>query len=710
MSLSLIAYKVAFDEIQANAIRMQEANIEQSRAVIDGRIKEVKDLSIQIKSIPLVEAFAVRDKEDLSKNMYSAVQLVREMEKFKIVNDAIADYAVIYKNSDKVLYQSFLNDFDYFYPDNFQMGDLDAQSFRDLVYADYYTSEALSSYMFRGDALKTNGIPVLTTIGFNRSNPQAVIMLIIDQDKLRDYMTGVASQEGGNFYILNGQGQVVMKLYDDGIPFTSQLLQERMDDPDYMVFTEASQAYDWDYVLVQNEAEVFKGVNALAKGAIILNSLILFIGLLTSFILARSNTKPIQVILNDNEDMALRMQQQRPFMRQTFLQNWLYGKYKNEEELRSVARFLKASYEGDKYGVIVIDIDESSDVFDDVDEDQMTTLETRRLLVKEVLIDEDLVGEGFIHDVDRDKLAIIYVDSVKDGDQEDHLNTLLEKVSEAISRKVIESFVIGIGDIYDEMSGVTSSMIEAQEASQNSGDKDQQSLVWYKKLQVQNESYYYPPEVETRLYNATRAGDTGQVEQVLRDLLNKNVLERSLSPNMMKLFIYEVWGTLTKIPERFSNKNQDVGEYINESFNKLESLTDVEKIHHSKNVFIKISQMLSVEKENRHKGTMDAINAYVMDNYCDPDFGLMMISDKFSLSEAYISQIFKDFNGENFINHLQDLRMKKAEDLLITTKMPIKEIVSQVGYNSSNSFGKAFKRRHGISASVFRDRVRQATT
>ena len=48
------------------------------------------------------------------------------------------------------------------------------------------------------------------------------------------------------------------------------------------------------------------------------------------------------------------------------------------------------------------------------------------------------------------------------------------------------------------------------------------------------------------------------------------------------------------------------------------------------------------------------------------------------------------------------LRMTKAAELLVEQDMSIKEICYAVGFNSENSFYKAFKRTYGITPTQYR--------
>lgn len=73
--------------------------------------------------------------------------------------------------------------------------------------------------------------------------------------------------------------------------------------------------------------------------------------------------------------------------------------------------------------------------------------------------------------------------------------------------------------------------------------------------------------------------------------------------------------------------------------------------------------------------------------------------------EKYISQLFKEVTGVNFSDHLIKVRMDQAIILLKENGLTVDEIAVRVGYNSSHSFRRAFKRLMGVSPSTYRQSV-----
>ncbi|MCW1007112.1 helix-turn-helix domain-containing protein, partial [Streptococcus anginosus] len=67
-----------------------------------------------------------------------------------------------------------------------------------------------------------------------------------------------------------------------------------------------------------------------------------------------------------------------------------------------------------------------------------------------------------------------------------------------------------------------------------------------------------------------------------------------------------------------------------------------------------------------------------------------------------INSMLNYFVEDNFSNFLNQLRVNKACDLLIKTDLSIIDIAYQVGFNSSKTLTRNFKKILQISPSAFR--------
>lgn len=94
---------------------------------------------------------------------------------------------------------------------------------------------------------------------------------------------------------------------------------------------------------------------------------------------------------------------------------------------------------------------------------------------------------------------------------------------------------------------------------------------------------------------------------------------------------------------------------------------------------------------------------YINQRYRDSSFYMPELVGKFELSDRAIVQMLKKATGDNFSNYLSKLRIAKAKEMLTETNIPISEVASASGFDSSNSLYKAFKKVYGVSPSLYRE-------
>lgn len=103
-------------------------------------------------------------------------------------------------------------------------------------------------------------------------------------------------------------------------------------------------------------------------------------------------------------------------------------------------------------------------------------------------------------------------------------------------------------------------------------------------------------------------------------------------------------------------------------------------------------------KSREKKSLVEAITKYFNNNYKD-DISLYTLSKNMYLSPVYISKIFKEVMGDSPINYLIRIRLAKAKELLENSKLTIKEISEEVGYNDPYYFSKLYKKYYDVSPS-----------
>ena len=109
------------------------------------------------------------------------------------------------------------------------------------------------------------------------------------------------------------------------------------------------------------------------------------------------------------------------------------------------------------------------------------------------------------------------------------------------------------------------------------------------------------------------------------------------------------------------------------------------------------------DHQNVGGGVISEMQSFIRQHY-NENISLNMLAEQFYMHPNYLSRLFKEKTGENFVEYLTEVRMQKAQELLRDSEYKIIEICGMVGYDNPRSFSKAFKHFTGMTPRECRER------
>ena len=130
----------------------------------------------------------------------------------------------------------------------------------------------------------------------------------------------------------------------------------------------------------------------------------------------------------------------------------------------------------------------------------------------------------------------------------------------------------------------------------------------------------------------------------------------------------------------------------------------------SSNYNLKISKLvldlilkLTSDEDNKYPLILLKAIDYIHKHFADPDISNNSIANYCSISIIYLQKLFAKYIKCGTKQYIDDLRFRKAEDLLLKTDLTVYQIANECGFANQISFFRAFsKKRNGLSPAKFR--------
>lgn len=129
---------------------------------------------------------------------------------------------------------------------------------------------------------------------------------------------------------------------------------------------------------------------------------------------------------------------------------------------------------------------------------------------------------------------------------------------------------------------------------------------------------------------------------------------------------------------------------------------DYRQLQAEANVLLgRIRQAYAEHQALHEPDAVHRIKKYIIE-HSHEDISLEAISRMAGLSPFYISKLFKEHFGVNYIDFLTECRIEKAKKLMADPTLSMKAIALEVGYRDPNYFSKVFRKMCNVSPTEYR--------
>ena len=403
-----------------------------------------------------------------------------------------------------------------------------------------------------------------------------------------------------------------------------------------------------------------------------------------------------QYLAGVNSDLVEMMEEQKPYIRNAFVNRLLFGNPLSCEEEDLLANRMDFDRKGMVFCVLIFRII----TLDSVEEKSVDLLSTCLLSLMEMIKKE---FPGSLYAATReDQVSLIMRVPHKNRDSlESLVEEKLLRIREELPANIAERIFVYGGNVVEEMEDVYESYQNAAFAFMNEKEPTESQVIWFRKNKKKMVAVFPYFELSVKLTRLVTSGDEQGLHDALKEIMTEYILESNLPAWLQQILLNELQAILFHILVRLELEEQEYQKYFSE-LEKEHRIPLIEQITSTLGLYRSLCALVNEKKTKEAGKMMPAILAFLDANYGDPDLSLTMVADTFQISVPYLSSLFKASAGVNFSNYVEDVRIEKAKGLLKNTSLSVGEIAVATGYSSTNSFSRAFRRVTGDSASEYR--------
>ncbi|MEC6746955.1 AraC family transcriptional regulator [Marinilactibacillus sp. XAAS-LB27] len=560
------------------------------------------------------------------------------------------------------------------------------------------------------------------------------ILFVINTLPIKNHLDLLNERNEGMSFLVNGQNQVVLSssifpdisqdILTDSVPEIIESDTVRIDGSKYLSNSVTNEVTGWSFVSLIENNHFYRPLYVImflfVVGVILLTSLGIFI----SYHFAKVNYQPIKKLVNAFEDstdqngnewdliqsninrtyseikiLNTRMDEQAPIIRNATLLNLIEGGYGSidnfEKQLTKQDIIFPFSY----FALMIIELNNQSFNVNDIKSIEILSEELNTLL------DHNQYNfEATIPHLRNNQIFLIV--NLKENSMETWKKAIC-KIQKHIEQSNIvnhSQIQIGIGSTYNTWDKIKNSYIEASSALEvlYNRKEDEENVLFFKDIKEERNAtnasgnFDYPEEGSMLLQQSLKQGNIEIATETINDIFTgiKNTTHNPIVVQAVNAYIVNVvvrTGNSLGL-SRYSKVLNDLTDFSN-------TLT-IEKhvIDICSHICSDINKQL--EKESTEIGKK--IVQYIFNSYSSPEISLEQIASDYNISISYASKLIKEETEDSFSNIVQSLRMNRFKELLVSTSMPIKELVIQVGYYDVSNFTRKFRKENELTPGQYR--------
>ncbi|WP_159884525.1 helix-turn-helix domain-containing protein [Paenibacillus puerhi] len=277
------------------------------------------------------------------------------------------------------------------------------------------------------------------------------------------------------------------------------------------------------------------------------------------------------------------------------------------------------------------------------------------------------------------------------------LSELRDKAAELLAHTV----TIGVSSPADSSDMVSDRVAEAMEVIKHRMIAGSGGITYWKEKDRSDKKYVYPVNSERRILNFLDHGDLDCIVRELETIGGEIRSADYISYDNILFIYHQLAGVTIKHLRENNVSTARIFAGRGNIYAALASFDTLDELEEYLNKFYaEIVQYMARTSDVTNKYSKPVI-AYLHEHYRE-DIVFEEMAKEIGISYSYMRKIVYEMTGMSLIDYLNQLRIEKAKQLLVDSKLTISQIALEAGYYNVKSFNRFFRKFEGMTPSSYR--------
>lgn len=531
-----------------------------------------------------------------------------------------------------------------------------------------------------------------------REDPSlGVFINMITHQNLFSELKTVSSEDKLNFIIIDKSGKELMSLYNFDKTFDISLFSSASDNisfsmngKKYIGKYSVANAGNLIYVYLIENGNLFSNMNTIFLAFFGLILICLIFCLYIAYKNTLNSYRPFNKLINDKDLLSTELNKQREIIRSSVLSNLIYSaKSYTEKNLLDYG----IEFSMKNYSVLIISHIPSQNESEIESDELINSIIFKKFdkLLRERHIELSLVTSN-----DRKYVCIL---NFNNAFPDSTVNDFIEHIYKDYEIRII----IALGKITDSFNDLIYSFESSSIAFNYALRNDVVTCCKYEDVKNKlSNNINFPKEKKEVLQSLIKTGQLEKTAAFVDEIYKTSCAAHQLDDASLNTLNKKMFATLLELTDEIKLTENDFAGYTAQIVSCMEQKNFLTGFNRFRELCLELCRQAELLTAP-DKIILKNVFRYIEENYADSALSLRDMSDYLGINYSLLSRRIKEQTGAPFIEHLNKHRLHHASLLLKNSSASIEEIARAVGYESSNTFSKTFKKYYFQTPTQYRN-------